>query len=69
MATLWPVDDELAAQLVADFYARFRQSGDAAAALREAQLAALHGAAGIDQRRAATWAAFELVGELRPAVH
>ena len=66
MATLWNVDDRAAGPLVADFYRRFHLSGDAAGALREVQLAALHGEAGFATRSPGGWASFQLVGELRP---
>jgi tetratricopeptide (TPR) repeat protein len=65
VATLWRVDDAAAAALVADFYRRFRESGDAAAALRGAQMAMLKGAAGDEARSPAGWAGFQVVGELR----
>ncbi|MBP1641835.1 MAG: putative ATPase [Acidobacteria bacterium] len=72
LATLWPVGDELAADLVDRFYAeRARRGGDEAGALRAAQLAlrdelqpgALRSVpAGAAADDPAQWAAFVLLG-------
>jgi CHAT domain-containing protein len=61
VATLWPVDDEVAAALASRFY-RFIRSGDApAVALRRAQLELLAGTKS-PIRGAMSWAAFQLTG-------
>ena len=57
MASLWPVDDALTAELMSEFYGGLRRGQPPAAALRLAQLAA--------RRRQAHpfyWAAFSLIG-------
>ncbi len=73
LATLWPVGDELAADLVSRFVAeRARLGGDEAGALRAAQLALRVESRGGAARQAAevaiagdssSWAAFVLLGE------
>jgi CHAT domain-containing protein len=73
LATLWPVGDELAADLVGRFYAeRARRGGDEAGALRAAQLAVREELRAGTERSAAAaaragdasqWAAFVLMGD------
>jgi hypothetical protein len=64
LATLWDVQDAAASALVSEFYRRFRVSGDAGAALRASQLAAIRGTDS-SLHTPAAWASFQLVGELR----
>jgi CHAT domain-containing protein len=61
VGTLAQVDDTLAAQLLIRFHSSYARSGDAAAALRDAQRGVL---GGTDRQRAdpTNWAAFEVVG-------
>ncbi len=63
LGTLWNVDDRAAERLLTDFHRRFRRQGDAAQALREAQLAMLADPDG-SFSHPATWAGFALVGRL-----
>jgi CHAT domain-containing protein len=61
VATLWDVDDEAAAFVLTAFHREFSRHGDAASALRAAQLAAM---ASDDPRLAqpSAWAGFEVLG-------
>jgi CHAT domain-containing protein len=61
IATLRPMDDEVAAEFMPRFHAAFAQSGNAAAALRQAQISFIRGRdpATRDPR---TWGAFRLYG-------
>lgn len=61
VSTLWRIDDEAAAELMTTFYAYLRQDKSAAEALRQAQLALLHGER---FREPFYWGAFTLAGEL-----
>lgn len=58
VGSLWRVDDDAAAQLMTEFHATYRESGDAARALRNAQVKLLRSGNG----RAGIWAAFRLAG-------
>ena len=61
VSTLWRIDDEAAVELMTTFYAHLRQDKSAAEALRQAQLALLHGER---FREPFYWGAFTLTGEL-----
>jgi CHAT domain-containing protein len=58
VASLWPVDDRETRALMVDFHRGFQATGDAALALRRAQLDALHR----DPSNRRTWAAFVFIG-------
>jgi CHAT domain-containing protein len=58
VATLWPVDDDIGAQITRDFYRHLRRGLDPAAALREAQLEAMSRPTG----SRTDWAAFRVIG-------
>jgi CHAT domain-containing protein len=64
LAALWDIDDTSAGRLSAEFHRRFLESGDAAQALRAAQLSALHDARS-STRSPNYWAGFQVVGGLR----
>jgi CHAT domain-containing protein len=61
VASLWPIDDEEAAALTLELHRALRQSGDPAAALREAQRFMLSSAK-VRWRDPAAWAGIELLG-------
>ncbi len=61
LGTLWRVDDALTLQLMAEFHRAYRQSGDAARSLREAQLRLLR-SSDATLRSPAAWAAFRYTG-------
>lgn len=61
LASLWPVDDRVTAQLFSIFHARFRAGEAAPAALRTAQLALLRGTEP-SLRTPKAWAGFEVFG-------
>lgn len=63
VASLWPVDDRAAAELMAELYPRLLRGMETDEALREAQLALLDREGG--SRRRADWAAFQVIS-LRP---
>ncbi|EKU96676.1 hypothetical protein Lepto7375DRAFT_0544, partial [Leptolyngbya sp. PCC 7375] len=48
LASLWSIDDESTLGLMAEFYRAFEQPLTRSAALRQAQLAMLHGQVGIE---------------------
>ncbi len=60
VATLWPIDDGAAVELMVRFYREVLAGKQADEALRSAQLA-LGGGAGGTMREPASWAAFQLV--------
>ncbi len=64
VATLWDIDDKAGGHLSADFHRCFLESGDAAQALREAQLSAIHDVRS-STRSPKHWAGFQVVGGLR----
>lgn len=64
VASLWPVDDRSAAELMAELYPRLLRGMETDEALREAQLALLDREGGSRQR--ADWAAFQVIS-LRPS--
>jgi CHAT domain-containing protein/tetratricopeptide (TPR) repeat protein len=64
LASLWDIDDNAAGRLSAEFHRGFLESGDAAQALRMAQLSALHDVRS-STRSPNHWAGFQLVGGLR----
>jgi len=61
LGSLWRVDDELTGPFMAAFHARYRETGDAPRALRDAQLRMLKSA---DRalRSPAAWAGFRYAG-------
>lgn len=59
VGTAWDVPDESSADLFRDFHERLRRGSSPPAALREAQLAALHRTSA---RRRFTWATVEIIG-------
>jgi CHAT domain-containing protein len=61
LGTLWRLDDALSLQLMAEFHRAYRQSGDAARSLREAQLLLLR-SPDATLRSPAAWAAFRYTG-------
>lgn len=61
VASLWPVEDRATADLLIDFYSRYRAGENAASALRGAQLAKIHDSAPANHSTSA-WAAFEVIG-------
>ena len=61
MGTLWSVGDRDTEGMILDFHRRFAKEGDAARALREAQLAYLQ-EKDIGQRSPLRWAAYALIG-------
>jgi CHAT domain-containing protein len=61
LGTLWRVDDALTPQLMAEFHRGYRQSGDAARSLREAQLRLLR-SSDTTLRSPVAWAAFRYTG-------
>jgi CHAT domain-containing protein/tetratricopeptide (TPR) repeat protein len=63
LGTLWDVDDSTARWFLPEFHRRFRAAGDPAVALRETQLACLHGADPA-LRSPRAWAAFLVVGAI-----
>jgi CHAT domain-containing protein len=58
-ATLWDVEDRDAADILVRFHRELRRSGDAADALRRAQLALLQGR---HNRGIGAWAPYVIVG-------
>ncbi len=58
VATLWQVDDQTTANLMAEFYEGLREGKTIAEALRDAELYLLHG----QERRPHYWAPFVIVG-------
>lgn len=66
VATLWEVDDRVSSELLPRFHRSLLGTGDAALALREAQLALASSTDPMLASRSA-WAAFALVGNLRTA--
>ncbi|HXO21532.1 MAG TPA: CHAT domain-containing protein, partial [Thermoanaerobaculia bacterium] len=62
ISTLWDIDDEASALLMADFYRRLLAGTAVADALREAQLTLLHSSR---FRHPRFWAAFSLTGDLQ----
>ena len=65
VANRWPVDDGSSGAFVVKFHESFRAGGDAAAALRQAQLAML-GSDDARLRDPSTWAGWAVVGGLEP---
>ena len=63
IASLWQVNDAGTAELMKQFYARYREGGSKAGALRDAQLALIGG--GGDNSSPNIWAAFTLLGAWR----
>jgi CHAT domain-containing protein len=65
VSALWDVDDEAAGSLLPVFHAEYRRHGDAAAALRAAQLTALESR---DSKLSepSSWAVFEVLGATAP---
>ena len=65
VASLWTVEDRSTADLMAEFHAHYRKTGDAPSALRAAQLAAIAKSrdGGLDP---STWGAFEAFGAVLP---
>lgn len=63
IASLWPVNDTGTAQLMTNFYERYRAGSSKSAALREAQLAMI--TAGGSNANPNIWAAFTLLGAWR----
>jgi CHAT domain-containing protein/tetratricopeptide (TPR) repeat protein len=61
LGTLWRVDDARTLQLMVEFHRAYRQSGDAARSLREAQLRLLR-SSDATLRSPAAWAAFRYTG-------
>lgn len=66
VTSLWTIDDRAAQRLLIEFHHRLREGGEAAAALRGAQLTLLHSGQP-ELAEPHNWAAFQLIGELRPA--
>jgi CHAT domain-containing protein len=63
IASLWQVNDLGTAQLMREFYSRYRTGEGRSRSLRDAQLALIEG--GGDNARPNIWAAFTLVGAWR----
>jgi len=63
IASLWQVDDIGTAELMRQFYSRYRTGRSRSEALREAQLALLEG--GGNNAQPNVWAAFTLLGAWR----
>lgn len=63
IASLWPVNDTGTAQLMTNFYDRYREGQSKSASLREAQLAMI--ASGGTNANPNIWAAFTLLGAWR----
>lgn len=63
IASLWQVDDAGTAELMRQFYSRYREGRSRSEALREAQLALIEG--GGSNARPTVWAAFTLLGAWR----
>ena len=61
LGTLWQVDDVLSLPLMVEFHRAYRQSGDAARSLREAQLLLLR-SSDATLRSPAAWGAFRYTG-------
>ena len=61
VGSLWSVGDEAASQLIPEFHRRYLASGDAAGALRGAQIAML-GSRDKELRSPQAWAVFQVVG-------
>lgn len=66
VGSLWQVSDELTAPLMREFHAQFRDSGDPALALREAQLAMLRSEVDRRLNSPAAWAGFRYTGAQLP---
>jgi len=64
LGTLWQVDDQAARRFLPEFHRRLMGGETAAAALRDVQLMMLH-AKEPSQRSPASWAAFQLVGDIQ----
>ncbi len=62
LGTLWRVDDVLSLPLMVEFHRAYRQSGDAARSLREAQLLLLRSSEAT-LRSPAAWGAFRYTGD------
>jgi CHAT domain-containing protein len=62
IGSLWSVDDAATAALMSELHRRFTRSGDAAAALRDAQLAALR-SNDAARRAPGLWAGFQYAGK------
>lgn len=65
VASLWDIEDRMAAQLLRAFYVRLTQMSDPVVALRDAQLSLLR-SSDPNLRNPAAWAAFELLGANQP---
>ncbi len=61
VGSLWNVGDEVASQLIPEFHRRYLARGDAAEALREAQIAMLR-SSDEELRSPRAWAVFQVVG-------
>lgn len=61
LATLWDINDDVDGPLSSQFHRRFRESGDAALALRFMQIYAIHSSLTL-VRSPSNWAAFQVVG-------
>jgi CHAT domain-containing protein len=59
VSSLWDLDDEAGARLVTDFYRRLAVGAEAAAALRETQLAAVR-----EHRSIKSWSALQILGRV-----
>jgi CHAT domain-containing protein len=68
VGSLWNIDDRTGSYLFRIFHTTFREDGDAAQALREAQLSMLHEADPALSSPAA-WGAFQVYGLLEPQTH
>jgi CHAT domain-containing protein len=69
VSALWPVDDRATTELMGRFYHhlfRRRAIGDAAGALRQAQLDMLAAQRAVGQRQPQIWSAFAVTGVVDP---
>jgi CHAT domain-containing protein/tetratricopeptide (TPR) repeat protein len=62
VGSLWQANDRLTQPLMLEFHRAYRRSGDAAAALREAQLRMLRSTDRPERRSPAAWAGFRSMG-------
>ena len=65
IGSLWDVGDATAEELLVSFHRRYEQEGDAAEALRSAQLEML-GSGNPGLRPVLAWAAFQVIGHTSP---
>ncbi|HEU4885228.1 MAG TPA: CHAT domain-containing protein [Longimicrobium sp.] len=66
VGSLWQVSDELTGPLMSEFHDQFKESGDPARALRDAQLAMLRSKDDPRLNSPAAWAGFRYTGSQRP---